>query len=103
MHSILKRHNIENRIENFFNRLSSNTALEDSIKNAEVQSGSSGFYTGNCSIPYAVLRDVILEIEGDLPNSIYRVVQLNFTPEVKVFYRSLSIFRIASLKQHKEY
>ena len=38
-----------------------------------------------------------------LPLSLYRVVQLNFTPEIKVFYmlidRSFSIFSMTSLKQ----
>ena len=37
----------------------------------------------------------------------YRVVQLNFTPEIEVFYmlfdRYLSIFSLTSLKQHKDY
>ena len=37
----------------------------------------------------------------------YRVVQLNFTPETEVPYmlfdRSLSIFSMTSLKQHSEY
>ena len=37
----------------------------------------------------------------------YRVVQLNFTPEIEVFYmmfeRPLSIFSMTSLKQHIEY
>ena len=36
--------------------------------------------------------------------ALYRVVQLNFTPEIEVFYmlfeRSLSIFNMTSLKQH---
>ena len=40
-----------------------------------------------------------------LPLSLYRVVQLNFTPEIKVFDiqfdRSHSIFSMTSLKQHK--
>ena len=38
---------------------------------------------------------------------IYRVVQLNFTPEIEVFYmlfeRPLSIFSMSALKQHIEY
>ena len=37
----------------------------------------------------------------------YKVVQLNLTPEIEVFYmlfdRSLSIFSITSLKHHMEY
>ena len=35
------------------------------------------------------------------------VVQLNFTPEIEIFYmlfeRYISIFSMASLKQHKKY
>ena len=39
---------------------------------------------------------------------LYRVVQLNFTPEIEAFYmlldyRYLSIFSMTSLKQHMEY
>ena len=38
--------------------------------------------------------------------NLYRVVQLNFTPEIEVFYmpfgRSLSIFSMTSVKQHIE-
>ena len=38
---------------------------------------------------------------------VFRVVQLNFTPEIEVFYmlldRSLTIFSTTSLKQHMEY
>ena len=41
-----------------------------------------------------------------LNRSLYRVVQLNFTPEIEVFYvlfdRSLSIFSMTSLKQSME-
>ena len=37
----------------------------------------------------------------------YRVVQLNFTPEIEVFYmlleRSLSFFSVTSFKQHMKY
>ena len=39
--------------------------------------------------------------------TVFRVVQLNFSPEIQVFYmrfeRALSIFSIASLKQHIYY
>ena len=42
-----------------------------------------------------------------IPSTIPRVVQRNFTPEIEVFYMlfdtSLSIFTLASLKQHMTY
>ena len=44
------------------------------------------------------------EINNFKLSNVYRVVQLNFTPEIKVFYmlleRDLSIFIMTSLKQH---
>ena len=49
-------------------------------------------------------------VEGKNPHQVSRlsrVVELNFTPEIEVFYmlfdRSLSIFSMTSLKQHIEY
>ena len=48
-----------------------------------------------------------LSRSGSLSQSYYRVVQLNLTPEIELFYmlfqRYLSIFSVTSLKQHMEY
>ena len=45
--------------------------------------------------------------EGNFHITVYRVVQLSFTPEIEVFYmmfdRSLSIFSMTPLKQHMKY
>ena len=42
-----------------------------------------------------------------MSSTIYRLVQLNLTPEIQVFHmlfdRSLSQFNMTSLKQHMEY
>ena len=58
-----------------------------------------------CSIPIQVGRDIHGQVTLTLLQ--YRVVQLNFTPEIEVFYMmfetSLSIFSMTSLKQHTEY
>ena len=47
------------------------------------------------------------EVKVGLLLSLYRVVQLNFTPEIEVFSmlfeRYLTIFGMACLKQHMEY
>ena len=53
------------------------------------------------------MRDQLLNHSRRSPPSIYRVVQLNLTPEIKICYimfeRSLPIFSTTSLKHHIEY
>ena len=60
---------------------------------------------GECFSACTLVVEVRLTF--DHISDIYREAQLNLTPEVDVFYmlldRSLSIFSMASLKQHMKY
>ena len=61
-----------------------------------------GFATSSKVNSYSVLKI----FEGNNGSLLFRVVQLNFTPEVEVSYmmfeRSLSNFSMTSLKQHRQ-
>ena len=74
-----------------------------------------GVSTTPCQEPLLDWKSLFLDMHAQILadtsrncwNRQYRVVQLNFTPKIGVFYmlfeRSISIFSLTSLKQHIEY
>ena len=54
--------------------------------------------------PGDIFNTVLFNCDKSVVLTLYRVVQLNFSPEIEVFYmlfeRSLSLFSMTPLKQH---